>query len=118
MKRYIVWLVACAALMDSAHAATFTFRSIDDPGEGLNDPTPFTPVGGNTATTLGEARMNVLREAGRIWGALLQSNVPILVDAKFDALACTLTSATLGQAGPRGYFANFPGAPNATTYYV
>ena len=42
---------------------------------GFNDPTPATPVGGNTGTTIGAQRLIVFKEAARIWGAVLPSNV-------------------------------------------
>jgi hypothetical protein len=110
----------CAALVltgASASAATFSFVNMDGPGEGLNDAAPFTPVGGNTATTLGQARMNVLVEAGRVWGQQISSNITIIVEAKFDPLACTATMGTLGSAGARVGFANFSGAPIANVFY-
>src|SRR5262245_5170076 len=102
----------------TANAATFTIRIVDGADEGLNSSAPFTPVGGNNATTLGQARMNVLQEAARIWGQLLQSNVPILVDARFDAQTCSMTSGTLGSAGPRAVFRNVSGAASPDTFYV
>ncbi len=61
-------------------------------------------VGGNTATTLGQARLNVLAEAGRIWGLRLGSTQPIVVEARMQAQACTTTSAVLATAGPVTYF--------------
>jgi len=102
----------------TARSATFTVRATDAAGEGLNDAAPFTSVGGNTATTLGQARMNVLLEATRIWGTLLQSNVPILVDAAFDPLTCSTNSGTLGNAGPRSVYRNFGGGVSPDVYYV
>ena len=100
--------VGCLALLGlslgfspATDAATFTIRSTDSAGEGFNDPAPFAPIGGNNATTLGQARMNVLQEATRIWGSLLQSNVPIIIDVAFDAQTCSASSGTLGSAGPR-----------------
>ncbi|HTE42039.1 MAG TPA: Ig-like domain-containing protein [Steroidobacteraceae bacterium] len=116
MKR-IASALAAMILTTDAQAATFNFRSVDDPGEGFNDPAPFTPSGGNTATTLGAARMNLMREAGRIWGAILQSNVTIEVDVEFSDLTCTSNSGTLGQAGAALYFSNFPGAPLSNVAY-
>lgn len=110
-------LAAIALGSAAANAATFTFVSRDAAGEGLNDPTPFTPEGGNTATTLGAARMAVLQEAGRVWGQQLSSNVTITVEASFDPLACTATTATLGSTGPAQYFANVSGLPMANVAY-
>jgi MYXO-CTERM domain-containing protein len=116
--RSIATSIALVALAASASGATFTIRSIDAAGVGLNDTTPFTPVGGNNATTLGQARMNLLNEAARVWGTLLQSNVPILVDVSFAAQTCSATSGTLGSAGPRSVYRNFAGAPSPDVYYV
>jgi len=83
-----------------AFAATITIQVGDAAGEGFNDPTPFTPIGGNAATTLGQARLNVFNEAGRIWGLLLAENVNVVVKATFDPLTCSATTGTLGSAGP------------------
>ncbi|HYM34661.1 MAG TPA: Ig-like domain-containing protein, partial [Steroidobacteraceae bacterium] len=116
--RSIATSILLVGLAANASAATFTVRSIDAAGVGLNDATPFTPVGGNNATTLGQARMNLLNEAARVWGTLLQSNVPILVDASFAAQTCSATSGTLGSAGPRSMYINFPGAPLQNVLYV
>jgi hypothetical protein len=115
----VKWILAAVAVLvaQSAAAASFTFINKDDPGEGLNDPAAFTPVGGNTATTLGAARLAVLQEAGRIWGLQLTSTVNIVVEAKFDSLTCTASSGTLGSAGPLYVFADFPGAPLPNVYY-
>ena len=115
-----IYAALCAVLMltgASASAATFSFVNMDGSGEGLNDAAPFTPVGGNTATTVGQARVNVLVEAGRVWGLQLGSNVTIVAEAKFDPLTCTATTGTLGSAGARVGFANFSGAPIANVFY-
>jgi hypothetical protein len=117
MKPALRWLAIgalCAA--NVGQAATFQFSYVDDPAEGLNDTTPFTPEGGNNATTLGQARRNVLDEAGRLWGLLLTSNVPIKVDASVDPLTCTVNSATLAQARPTLVYRN-PAGPKPNVYY-
>lgn len=87
-----------------ASAAVIQIVNMDATGEGLNDPAPFTPIGGNTATTLGQARLNVLNEAARIWGQQISSPMTIVVEAQFDALTCSASSATLGSAGPVTFF--------------
>lgn len=66
--RSIAAILLLNALTTTADAANFSIRSTDSAGVGLNDATAFTPVGGNSATTLGQARMNVLLEAARILG--------------------------------------------------
>jgi len=102
-----------------AHAATtITIINKDDPGEGFNDPAPFMPVGGNTATTLGQARLNAFQYAANIWGRLISSTVPILVEANMDPLGGGANSATLGGTSPVTAHMNFPGAPRLNTWYV
>lgn len=101
----------------AADAATIEIQVADGPAEGFNDPRPFTPVGGNAATTLGAARRRVLDEAARIWGSLLTSTVSIKVEARFDSLSCTATSGALGGASPVNAFRDFPGAPLPNVFY-
>ena len=47
-------------------AAGIIIQNSDGSGEGFNDQTPFTPVGGNHAVTLGQARLNALQYAANI----------------------------------------------------
>jgi hypothetical protein len=49
--------VAALTIGTRAMAATIIATSIDDPGEGFNDPTAASPIGGNTGTTLGQQRL-------------------------------------------------------------
>jgi hypothetical protein len=100
-----------------AAAATLTIIVMDGPGEGFNDTTPFTPIGGNNATTLGQARLNVFNKAAQLWGALITSTVPIVIEAQFDPLDCGNTTGVLGSAGPTYLFRSFPGAPSSTVFY-
>jgi List-Bact-rpt repeat protein len=118
-RRIGIVLLACALLGTAvvAQAATFTVINNDGPGEGFNDPTPVAPVGGNVGTTLGAQRLIAFQHAANIWGSLLTSNVPILVNATFDVLACNDSSAVLGSAGPTSFFRDFSGAPIASTWY-
>jgi hypothetical protein len=78
-------------------------------GVGFNDPTPMSPVGGNTGTTLGQQRLNAFNEAARIWGDTLDSPVEITILASFVPLSCTASSATLGSSGTTEIFRDFPG---------
>lgn len=120
MRTAAGWLLLCVlgVAADSAHAAaTFQFRIVDASGVGFNDPAPFTPEGGNNATTLGAARLNVLQEAGRVWGSLLTSTVTIVVDARvLDTLSCTSNLATLATAGPLNAYRN-PSGPQPDVYF-
>ena len=84
----------------AASAATFTVQVMDAADEGFYDPTPFTPIGGNNATTVGQARLNVFNEAARLWGQLINSTTTIVVEATFDPLTCSANSGVLGSAGP------------------
>ena len=95
-------------------AATITVVNNDGAGEGFNDPTPFVPVGGNNASTLGQARLNAFQHAADIWAALITSSVPIRVDAQIDPLPFGV----LGSAGPNTAHRDFPNAPQSNTWYV
>ena len=53
----LIAFCACGFLAASpglVEAVTFEIVSLDAPGEGFNDNTPATPVGGNTGTTIGD----------------------------------------------------------------
>jgi hypothetical protein len=102
----------------SPEAATITIINNDGPGEGFNDPTPATPVGGNNGTTIGQQRLNVFNFAAAIWGAFLDSTVNIEVRAQFDPQNCTATSAILGSAGSLTVHRDFNGAQLAGTWYA
>jgi hypothetical protein len=94
-------------------AANFVIINGDGPGEGLNDTTPVTPVGGNTGTTLGEQRQIVLQAVADAWATRLVSSVDIVILARFNPMDCGV----LGSTGPGTAFMNFPGAPIPNVYY-
>jgi len=98
-------------------AASFVIVNQDAANVGLNDPTPAAPVGGNPGTTLGQQRLFAYQRAAEIWGAVLNSPVPIQVGASFDPLTCTATSAVFSRGGPVGWTRDFAGAPLAGTWY-
>jgi hypothetical protein len=104
----------CAA---TAGAATITIVNNDGMMEGLNDPTPVAPVGGNPGTTLGAQRLFVYGYAAQIWGGILPSSVTILAGAAFNALSCNATSGVIGSAGPSTTARDFPGAPVSGHWY-
>lgn len=113
--------LALAALLAPATAfanAQIVIVNGDGPDEGFNDPTPAAPIGGNPGTTLGAQRLYAFQAAADIWGELLDSPIPIFIDAVFDPLTCTATSAVLGSAGPNSVFSDFPNAGVADTWYV
>ena len=117
--RYIVVLIIALVfgMGGYAHAATIIIQNGDGAGEGFNDPTPAAPVGGNTGVTLGEQRMQVFQWAAQIWGQALSSDVPVVMEANFDAMFCDASSAVLGGAGPINIAADFINAPQALTWY-
>jgi len=100
--------------MGETHAAIITIVNKDGPGEGFNDPTPFTPVGGNMATTVGQARLNAFEHAADVLAQMLVSTVVIRVDAQIDPLGPNI----LGSAGPNTVHRDFPNALVANTWYV
>ena len=102
---------------ENPQAATINTINNDGAGEGLNDSAAKTPEGGNNGTTLGAQRLNLLNFAAQIWGAYLDTNIPIQVGSNFDPQPCDNNGATLGSAGPNGAFRDFPGAEFTGTWY-
>ncbi len=119
--RGAVLLFSAATLVgarpESARAATITIVDMDAAGEGFNDPTPVTPVGGNPGTTVGAQRLFVFQHAADVWGAILPSTVEIRVQAAFNPLSCTATSGVLGSAGAVSVVRDFAGAPLSGHWY-
>jgi hypothetical protein len=102
-----------------AHAAaTITIVNNDSAGEGFNDASSRSPVGGNPATTLGGQRLYIFQHAADIWGSILTSPVVVQVAAQFDPQTCTTTSAVLGSCGATTVHMNFSNAPFSNTWYV
>jgi len=110
----LVLLVAAAPLFANS---TINIVNINAPGIGFNDPTPAAPVGGNPGTTLGQQRMIAFQYAASIWSALLDSATPINIEARMIPLACSPTAGTLGSTGALQIIRDFPGAPQAATWY-
>jgi hypothetical protein len=109
--------MALSLVAADVRGATITIVNLDGPGEGFNDPTPASPVGGNPGTTIGAQRLYVFQYAANIWGRILSSNIEILVDSNFDPLTCDGSSAVLGSAGPNTLHSDFPGAAHPMTWY-
>ncbi len=99
------------------HAATITIVNLDGAGEGFNDPTVVPALPSNPFTTLGEQRLHVFQTAASQWGARLQSSVEIRVQAAFNPLTCSGTSAVLGSAGAVTVHSNFANAPVPNVWY-
>jgi PA domain-containing protein len=106
-------LTLLAAPFALAGPAQFVIVNLNAPGVGFNDPTPASPVGGNTGTTLGQQRLIAFTHAASLWSARLDSSVPIRIRAQFTALG----PGVLGSAGPVSVFRDFPNAPLAGTWY-
>ena len=109
MKRHALVIAALAVVLAAGpvSAANFVIVNGDSPGEGLNDPTPATPVGGNTGTTVGDQRLMVLEAVADQWGQRIESPVDIVILARFNPIDCNV----LGSTGPGTAYMNFPGAP-------
>ena len=103
----------------SPNSATINIVNADGAGEGFNDPTAAfaNPEGGNTGATRGAQRLNVFNFAAAIWGAFLDTNVPINVNSQFDPLTCSTGSAVLGSAGAYTGVRDYPGAAIAGTWH-
>ena len=103
-------LVALTGI-SQANAADIIPVITDPAGVGYNDTTPVAPVGGNPGTTRGEQRRIVAQYAAAMWGSVLQSDVPIYVQARFLNLA----AGVLGSAGATFVNSNYPNAPIPNT---
>ena len=101
----------------AASGAEFHLINADPPDVGFNDPAPAEPVGGNTGETVGEQRLIAYQRALDLWGATLESDVPIYVEGSFAGLPCNAGGGVLAQAGTTAVFADFPGAPLAERWY-
>ena len=115
MTRWFLAMFGSLALCSQVvRGAEFVFVNLDGPFEGLNDPTPAFPVGGNTGLTVGSQRLAALERVGQIWGRYLVSSVPIRVEVVFDPLGAS----TLAAAGPVTTEMNFSNAPLPGTLYT
>lgn len=120
LKALLGTVAVAGALATAGHAqaaATIIINNINAPGVGFNDPTPATPIGGNTGTTRGQQRLIAFSYAANIWGATLTSNQPIIINAQFTPLTCSATTGVLGSAGTTQIYRDFPNAPKAATWY-
>ncbi len=117
--KHVLALLISIALASSAFAnATITIVNADTAGKGFNDPTPATPVGGNTGTTLGEQRLIAFRYSADIWAHLINSKVEIVVSATFAPINRGTDSCNiLGAAGPADFVTNFTNAPKQNVWY-
>ena len=101
--------------------ATFQVVNGDAAGTGLNDPTAVSPVGGNTATTLGGQRMAALQYGLSLWSSRVNSSLPIRVQASFStdsSLTCSATQAVLASTGPQEVVRDDSTFPQQGVWYV
>lgn len=106
-----------ALSVTQVNAASINITTTDQIGEGFNDLSPFTPIGGNPATTLGQARLNALRYATSILERTLPYSAEITIHASMDPLGGTANTATLASAGASNMVFNFNDAPKMNTLY-
>ncbi|MEE4175789.1 MAG: PA domain-containing protein [Xanthomonadales bacterium] len=123
MKSPLVLALATVALAvgSPAAAATIVINVADGAGEGFNDPNPPgdpSQRGNNPGTTLGELRLNLFETAANVWAGILDSEVTITVNARFDPLTCSASSGTLGFAGAAASSANVPNGLAGTRYPI
>jgi hypothetical protein len=114
---FLIW---CFSFSGIAQTAVITVVNLDAPGEGFNDPAapdPASGAGGNSGATLGAQRLIAFQRAAAIWATHLSSPVEITIDANFDSLPCSATSATLGAAGATTVHRDFAGALRANIWY-
>src|SRR4051812_20904072 len=126
MTRTIVLVLTSAVLLSvprpAAASAHIIVVNVDGPNEGFNDPTPVAPVGGNPGVTKGQQRLIAFQFAADLWGAALDSNVDIQIQASFDPLGANV----LGAAGAAFSIRNFndldapgfPGGETNTNYHI
>jgi len=101
------------ALCGLATAAEIVPVYADAAGTGYFDATAAAPQPGNPGTTVGQQRRIVAEFAGDLWGAILRSDQPIGIGARFTPLAPNV----LGSAGATQVFGNFPNAGVQNTWY-
>lgn len=119
MRSHLVIATAVIGLVPAvAHAsAKLTIVNVDAAGQGLNDPTPVAPVGGNPGTTLGAQRMAAIQYAADRWGQLIDSSVEIRFNVRFVPLDCTGVNALFAQADTVDLARDFAHAPTPGTWF-
>ena len=78
-------------------------------------PNGGTDIWGANCTTFPEGAKAAFNAAGAIWGNILQTSVPITVNACWSNLG---SSSVLGYSGGAPLRRDFAGAPRANTWYV
>jgi PA domain-containing protein len=119
MRRLLqLTVLLLAATQSFAGTGRMIIVNADKPAQGFNDPTPATPVGGNSGTTRGAQRLIAAEAAAARWASLLDTNVDIIVSATFTPIAgCTDTSGVLAQARPQIWLHSFTKSPRENVWY-
>jgi hypothetical protein len=94
-------------LLSLPESATATFSITYIPAGG-------TDLWGESCTAFPEEAKAAFNAAAAIWGNILQSSVPITINACWASLSST---STLGYSGGGLSYRNFTGAPRANTWY-
>src|SRR3954468_11949911 len=104
----------------AAAGAHITVVNADGPNKGFNDSTSVPPVGGNPGTTKGQQRLIAFQFAADLWGAALDSNVAIQIQASFDPLGPNVLGAATAAFSIRNFTAaaGFPGGDADTNYHI
>jgi len=113
-----VFVFASLLSVAARAGSTIVIQNGDAAGVGFNDPTPVSPVGGNTGTTLGQQRMIAVQAAANKWGATLDSIPTITARVSWNALSCSANSAELGATGAQSAWHDFAGAQVSGTWYA
>jgi hypothetical protein len=91
---------------------------LNGPGQGFDDQTPFGGAPGNPATTLGEARQNLMEAVLGQWANTLDSDVELDVLVTWVPLFCDPNAgAALAGALPLFIFRDDAALPEAGTWY-
>jgi len=119
LKQYklIIFLFLSAFVSSAFAAATITITNGNAPNVGFNDNSPFTPVGGNNATTLGQARLNAVQYTANKLSTRLNSSIKIEIVTVFESRGGNSMEAVLAGAYAPVYQQNFIGAPLVNTLY-
>lgn len=110
-------LVACAVGAAMVAPVSMGADIVISQGPGFSDPTPATPVGGNSGTTVGQQRLIAFEYAASLWGAILESDVQIIVSSSFAPQSCNAGGGVLGGASPVSIETDFGNAPIPDTWY-
>jgi hypothetical protein len=118
LKQLLLSSLAAVSVGWSAHCHSAVQMYYFDPdGVGVRDETPIAPSPTNPATTLGEARYNVMEAVAKVWGDAIDSPVPIRVAVISVPLSCNRFEGTLADSRPFYTMKGEPGWGRTDTVY-